>query len=792
MKFSEAWLREWVDPPVSTEALVEQLTLAGLEVDSAEPVAPSFTGVVVAEIVEVRPHAQSEHLKICVVSAGAAIPLTVVCGAANVGAGLRAPLARIGAKLPEAGTIERSVFRGVASDGMLCSAAELGFADGGAGLMELPREAPVGTDLRAFLALDDRSIDVDLTPNRGDCLGVAGIAREVGVRNKIPVSGPRLQPVAASIQDTFPVVILAPSACPHYAGRVVRGIDPRAETPMWMRERLRRSGVRAISAVVDITNYVMLELGQPMHAFDLARLAGAIKVRFAEHGERMRLLDGQELLLGADTLVIADEERAVAVAGIMGGRDTAVTDATRDIFFESAFFAPRAMAGQARRYRLQTESSQRFERGVDFDLQVRAIERATELLLLICGGQPGPVTAHRSEEHLPRRHPILLRASRIKRLLGISIPGDQVTDTLRRLGMRVEASDDTWRVTSPAFRYDVEIEADLIEEVARIGGYDHVPSHVPVTALHMSATPETKVNLSRIRHALVDRGMQEAVTYSFVDPVIQSRLAPETEALILANPIGPDMAAMRTSLWPGLIQALLYNQNYQAARVRLFEIGLVFSRVDGVIEQRGMIGGAAMGFGYPEQWGAARRAADFYDLKGDVEAILALGGRPDSYEFKAGGQAALHPGQSAVITCDGVAIGMLGALYPSLADELGLRQPVFVFQLELEAVTSGRLPSFRPVVKFPTVRRDLSVVVDRQVSASQVMSCIASAAPGLMVDLQLFDVYQGEGVDLGNKSLALGLIFQGSSSTLVDQEIDALVERVLVKLRWELGAKLRS
>jgi phenylalanyl-tRNA synthetase beta chain len=792
MRFSERWLREWVNPPISTERLVEQLTLAGLEVDSVTPVAPRFSGVVVAKVLEVRP--ATNHLKRCRVDAGRGAPVTVVCGAANVREGLCVALAHVGARLPDRpAPIQCSMVRGVASEGMLLSSAELGLTDAAEALLELPQDAPLGHDLWALLALDDAAIEVDLTPNRGDCLSVAGIAREVGVLNQYPVTGPVIRPVAATIEDTFAVEIGAPAACPHYAGRVIRGIDPSAPTPLWMQERLRRSGVRSISAVVDITNYVMLELGQPMHAFDLEQLRGGIRVRWASEGETLTLLDGQALRVEANTLVIADQARAIALAGIMGGLGTAVTKHTREVFLESAFFSPEAMAGQARRYHLQTESSHRFERGVDFELQARALERATELLTTICGGQPGPVIEHRSAEQLPQRVPILLRASRITRVLGMQIADATVSGQLEQLGMRVESDKTAWRVTPPSFRFDVTIEADLIEELARIAGYDRIPSHLPQRRLKSQHQPETRLSLSRIRQRLVDRGYHEVITYSFVDGAIQARIEPYQAGLMLANPISSELGVMRTSLWPGLIQALHYNQNRQCERIRLFEIGLVFiPREGGDLYQQNRIGGIVAGPAYPQQWGIPSRPVDFFDLKGDVEAMLALTGPSTAYQFEPVEHPALHPGQAAQIQAHGRTLGLMGALHPALIRELSVEGPVFLFQMELEGISQGELPAFRPLSKFPWVRRDISIVLDRDIPASEVIQCLRKDLPEAVKDLQLFDLYEGEGIDFGKKSLALGLIFQGTSSTLIERDIETIVEHLTMRLSHELGAQLRS
>ena len=563
MKFSEQWLREWVNPDISTADLVAQLTMAGLEVDAVEPVAPFFSNVVVGEVLSVEPHPAADRLRVCQVNVGEATPLGIVCGAANVAAGARVPVAMVGAKLPGGLAIERSKLRGVASEGMLCSAKELGLAESAEGLLLLPGDAEPGREVRDYLALNDVSIELGLTPNRGDCLGVAGIARETAVLNRCPVQGPAIDPVAPLIGDEFPVEVDAPHACPRYLGRVVRGIDLQARTPVWMHERLRRSGLRSINAVVDITNYVLLELGQPMHAFDLDKLKGGIRVRMARPGERLQLLDGQQVSCDETTLVIADDSQAVAMAGIMGGAATAVEEGTTQLFLESAFFAPAAMAGRARHYGLHTDSSHRFERGVDPELPRRAIERATALLMSIAGGKPGPIVEKASPADCPDLPAIVLRAARLRRLLGVEIESAEVTDILQRLGMVVSEEQQGWRVTPPSFRFDIRIEADLIEEIARIHGYSKFPSNRPSMRASLPRLPEGRIEAARIRQRLIERGYQEAITYSFVDPRMQAALDPGQAPFALANPISAEMAVMRTSLWPGLMQAVLYNRNRQ-------------------------------------------------------------------------------------------------------------------------------------------------------------------------------------------------------------------------------------
>lgn len=834
MKFSEHWLREWVNPAITTAELSHQMTMAGLEVDAVMPVAPEFKGVVVGEVLAVAPHPDAERLRVCQVNVGGGSPpLSIVCGAANVRAGLRVPAALVGATLPGDMEIKRARLRGVESLGMLCSAKELGLTETSEGLMVLPADAAIGTDIRDYLNLHDVTFELGLTPNRGDCLSVAGIAREVAALNRLAVTAPRIVDVPAiardggsagnagaafrsTITDIFPIAVAASAACPRYVGRVIKGINPRADTPLWMRERLRRSGVRSISAVVDVTNYVLLELGQPMHAFDLAKLNGGIQVRHAEAGEQINLLDGQCMTLQAGTLLICDARQPQAMAGIMGGKDSAIGDDTDTLFLESAFFSQSAVNGQARRYGLHTDSSHRFERGVDPQLPRRAMERATALLLEIVGGQAGPVTEVVSQAHLPQRPPITLRVARIKRLLGADIAHEQVTDSLTRLGMQVVDVAGGWQVTPPSFRFDIVLEADLIEEVARVVGYTSLPSHHPHGALAIAAQPEAVISISRLRQLMIDRGYQEAITYSFVDPAMQRRFDPSIMPLALVNPISAEMAVMRTSLWPGLMQVLIHNQNRQQARIRLFELGTRFMpphpavqvppealAQPGAAEEK-IISGIICGSLVPEQWGEAARPVDFYDIKADVEAILGLvaGGGVTGFMFTAAREgvqhSALHPGQSAcIIRADsGESVGWVGAIHPALENELGLTARVFLFELLMGdgaiGIGQASLPRFRELSKYPVIRRDIALIVDETTSAHAVRACITGAAGELLQNVLLFDVYRGKGVDPGRKSLALGLTWQDSSRTLTDGDIDALMEQVVNKLRVNLGAKLRD
>jgi phenylalanyl-tRNA synthetase beta chain len=793
MRFSEAWLREFVDPDLTGEALGAQLTMAGLELDAVEAAAPPFEQVVVARVVGVAPHPNADRLRVCQVDPGDGRTewLSVVCGAPNVRADMRVALAMVGAVLPGGVKIKRSKLRGVASEGMLCSSRELGLGEDHDGIMDLPEDAPAGTSLREYLALDDTVIEIDLTPNRGDCLGLLGLAREIGALNGIDPRPDAVAAVPPAHDECRAIRLSAPAACPVYAGRVVRSISPQAVTPMWMRERLRRSGVRCIHPVVDVTNYVMLERGQPMHGFDCRRLTGAIDVRTAGAGERLVLLDGRETTLTPDMLVIADESGPVALAGIMGGAATMVDEQTVDVFFESAFFAPDAIAGRARRLGLHTDASHRYERGVDPAGQVAALERATALLLEIAGGEAGPICLAREEGALPPREPIHLRRARLDRLVGTSVPDALVEDRLARLGLEVAREEAGWRVTPPSHRFDLAIEVDIVEEVARLYGYDNVPSRGESAVLDARPVPEGRLADSRAKCLLVDRDYQEAITYSFVDPDL---LAPfdygSGDVARLANPISSDLAVMRPSLLPGLLQALRQNASRQQSRVRLFEIGArYFPATTGVREEK-TIAAVACGTADPEGWANEARNIDFFDLKGDVEALLALGGGEAA--FAPAEQPAMHPGQSAVVTRNGEIIGVLGALHPAVCAALDLPDRVYAFELRADAVLAARLPGFRPVSRHPQIRRDLALLVPEAVTAGELRATMAEAGGMLLQEIVIFDEYRGDKVDSGLKSIALGLILQDSSRNLTSEEADRLIEAIRDRVAKDLNARIRD
>ena len=789
MKISEQWLREWVAPRMTARQLAERLTLAGLEVGAIAPAAPPLSNVVVGKILTVAPHPQADKLRVCSVDAGARKPLTIVCGAPNAAPGLVAPLALVGARLPNGTEIKAVDIRGVASEGMLCSQAELGLEES-SGLWELDDGLVPGRPLTKALGLDDHILEIDLTPNRGDCLSVAGVAREVAALTGARLKLPAIKDAPVKTRKRLNVTLKAQQDCPHYAGRIVEGINPAAVTPFWMRERLRRAGLRSIHPVVDVTNYVMLELGQPMHAFDSARLSGAIEVRHARKNENIQLLDGQRLMLDPGTLVIADARAPVAIAGVMGGMDSAVHAGSTSVFLESAYFRPEAIARCARGLGLISESSQRFERGVDPRLQRLALQRATGLLIGFAGGHAGPISEKITVRHIPGRRPIVLRSSRVARLLGMDMPVTSMRKTLSRLGMRVQNAAGGLRVTAPSYRFDIARECDLIEELARVTGYDRVPSRSPVMRMTASLPSERRLDAARFQSVLMARDYHEAITYSFVEPELQTLLDPHTAPLTLANPIAADLAAMRTTLWPGLLTALSYNLNRQQPRIRLFEIGPRFVPGPKGVSEESALAGVICGLAAPEQWGLPKRAADFYDLKGDVEALLSLA--PVAVEIRLGQHPALHPGQCAAVLRQGAQIGLFGALHPELQAKLGLDTPVFLFELSMAGLSLAEIPRFREISKYPSVRRDLAVVVAESTPAQAVRDCVASAAGGLLANLELFDEYHGEGIDFGRKSLALALTLQDSSRTLNEEAAEAVIQRVVAALRSELGAQLRQ
>lgn len=795
MKFSESWLREWVNPSVTTDELTHQITMAGLEVDDVLPVAGTFTGVKVGHVVECGQHPDADKLRVTKVDVGEEELLDIVCGAPNCRQGLKVAVATVGAVLPGDFKIKKAKLRGQPSHGMLCSFSELGIDVESNGIMELAEDAVIGTDFREFLALNDVTIDVDLTSNRADCFSLRGMAREVGVLNRADVAEPAVSPVAPTIDANISIEVKAPAACPRYLGRIVKNVNVQAQTPLWMQEKLRRCGIRSIDPIVDITNYVMLEQGQPMHAFDLAKIEGGIVVRLAEQGEKLTLLDGNEAELNADTLIIADHNKALAIAGIFGGEHSGVSTETKDVLLECAFFAPDHIRGRARSYGLHTDSSMRYERGVDYALQHAAMERATQLLIDICGGDVAPVVAAESDADLPKPNTVALRRTKLDNLLGHHIADADVVEILQRLGMSVETTAEGWTATAPTWRFDIAIEQDLVEEVGRIYGYDNIPNQAPAAALNMNLHKEANLPLKRVRDLLVDRGYHEAITYSFVEPEQQKLIVPDIEPLILPNPISADMSAMRLSLIQGLLNTVVHNQKRQQPRVRLFEQGLRFipdQAAENGMRQEPMLAGVISGTRGEEHWNLETATVDFFDLKGDVEAILELTANGKAYSFAAAKHPALHPGQSAAIVLDGKTIGVIGTVHPELERKFGLNGRTIVFEIEWSAINTKVIPEAVALSKFPSNRRDIAVVVDDAVASGDIVKACLEQGGEFLKDAKLFDVYVGKGVEDGKKSLAIALTLQSAERTLEDADIAGAVEAIVAHVSAKFGATLRD
>ncbi len=792
MKLSENWLRELVRVEVDRTTLTRALTMAGLEVEGVTVLGEGLTGIVVAQIVSVEKHPEADRLHVCSVDAGTGTPLQIVCGAPNARVGIKVPLATVGADLPGGAVIKKAKLRGVESFGMLCSAKELGIDNDASGLLELPDAAPIGQPLAEYLGLPDASIELSLTPNRADCLSVYGVAYDVAALFAGTVNVPVQAAVAVTSSAQRNVQLQAGSDAPRYLGRVLEGIDMAAHTPLWMAERLRRGGVRPINPVVDVTNYVMLELGQPMHAFDHDALHGDIVVRHARAGETLKLLDGNTATLDESYLLVADQNAPLAVAGIMGGFDSRVTAQTRDIFLESAHFAPHAIMGRARNLGLHTEASHRFERGVDPQLPQRALERASELLLSIVGGQAGPMTVAERLDDLHQPMPVALRRARLARVLGVSVSDGEVLRTFTALGMQVVVTDDGWQVTAPSRRFDIEREEDLIEEVARIFGYDNIPTHSPSGALSLAIEPEGRLSELGVREQLAVRGYHEAVNLAFLGSDTLAQWGFVDGLVRVANPLSADLAVMRPSLLPGLVDALAHNRARQQSRVRLFELGRVFAAGDLPLETP-TLAVVACGGARAEQWGEPSRVVDFHDVKGDLDALIAWGGEPQRWSVDSEALPSwLHPGRGARVLRDGAAVGYLGALHPRLAHALGLGDDMQVLELALEPLLARRLPRARPVARFPSVRRDLAFDLPEDIRWSQVEQVVRATLGAQLATLLLFDRYSGKGVDFGRKSLAMGLILQDASRTLTDDDADRCVREAIAALEQTCKAKLRG
>ncbi|MBX2883612.1 MAG: phenylalanine--tRNA ligase subunit beta [Granulosicoccus sp.] len=813
MKFSEKWLREWVDPPVDTTALADQLTFLGLEVDEVTSASPGFNDVVAATIVEINAHPKADRLKICQVDDGSGELLSVVCGAPNARSGLVSALARVGGQLPDGTRLKKAKLRGVESHGMLCSAAELGLADENDGIWELPDTLSAGTDLAQWLELDDAVIDIELTPDRGDCLSIRGIARDLCAKNDLPMALHEITSVVAQTEQRWPVQVHDGCACVRYCSRVISEVDLTVRSPQWMIERLRRAGVRSINVAVDITNYVMLELGQPMHAFDLDKIQGAIQVRHANSDERLLLLDGREVLLHDDTTIIADDSGPVGIGGIMGGESTGVTQDTRHVLFESALFLPEMIAGKPRRYASPTESAHRFERGVDPAGQLEALEYASGLIQTIAGGKAGPVEDWQNSQRLPERPALQVRTTRLQRLLGISPSLETVQTIFTRLGIQSQISDAGWQVLAPSYRYDLQIEEDYIEEVARVLGYDSIPRTFATHTPMFRPVRETEVTNYEIKQMLVERGYQEIVTYSFVENTQQTRMRPDLAALSLANPISSELEVMRCTLVGGLISTYRYNLSRQIGSMRLFETGLRFLsnpqslpvdslddhvlaslgedlQIDSSVQQQQMLAGLAAGRQQAENWNADNTAIDFYSIKADIERLFARANAlPVS--FASSDLELLHPAQRAGILIDGKPVGYVGALSPLQLQALDLQGEIFVFEIALDALLHAQIPRVEKLSRFPQVRRDIALLLDEAVSFQSILQTIMQAAPDTVVNVSLFDVYRGDKVEKGKKSMALGLILQDFSRTLEDRDVEQVVSELVAAVHSAHGAVLR-
>ncbi|HEE6561923.1 TPA: phenylalanine--tRNA ligase subunit beta [Acinetobacter baumannii] len=792
MKISENWLRTWVNPAIDSDTLSDQLTMLGLEVDELAPVAKPFTGVVVGEVLTVEQHPDADRLRVTTVNIGSGEPLQIVCGAPNVRAGMKAPVATIGAVLPGDFKIKKGKLRGIESQGMLCGASEIDLEDKIDGLLELPDDAPVGVNIREYLKLDDNVIDISITPNRGDCFSIRGIAREVAVINQLQMNEPEIKSVDATITDEKKVVINTDGA-PRYLGRVIKNVNVKAATPEWMEQALARSGIRTHSILVDVTNYVLMELGQPMHAFDLAKIEGTVHVRQAQPQEKLQLLNDQEVELQDDVMVIADDQKALAIAGIMGGLASSVTDDTTDIFLESAFFAPLAIAGRARRFGLHTDSSQRYERGVDFELPLIAMNRASQLIQELAGGEFGPITVAEKSDLLPKREAIELKQAQVDQLLGYKVAAEFITDALTRLGCEVTIqADGEWSVVPPSHRYDMAIYQDLIEEVARIDGYDNIQISLPSMDVQL-AKYQDRFEIAQLRQTVVTLGYQEAISFSFADAKLEKQLNPQVSPLMLANPISSDLAAMRSTLLSSLIPCVQYNLNRQQSRVRFFELGLRFDyqKANSIqdLKQIPTLALVAVGSREPESWHAKPQPMDFFDFKGEVEEILAAG--RVKVEYVRSERPWLHPGQSAEILVDGQSIGYLGRLHPSLENELDL-STTWVAELDQAAVLQSYVSNFTELSRFPSVRRDIALLISDNINVRDIQQLIEKTGGELLDSTWLFDVYTGQGVEEGKRSLAFALLWQHPSRTLEDAEIKSGMDNIIQVLENTYQATLRA
>ncbi|MDN4060137.1 phenylalanine--tRNA ligase subunit beta [Massilia sp. YIM B02769] len=813
MQFSENWLRSLVDPKMNSDELAHLLTMSGLEVEEVEPVAPPFSNVVVAHVVEVAKHPNADRLNVCQVDVGTGTLLNIVCGAPNVRAGMKAICAKAGAVLPPGADgkpfeIKVGKLRGVESQGMMCSAKELKISEESSGLMELPEDAPVGTNIRDYLGLNDLKFTIKLTPNKADCLSVLGVAREVSALTGSPLSLPSARAVAVTTDEVLPAKISAPDLCGRFTGRVIRGLNAKAATPEWMKRRLERSGQRSVSALVDISNYVMLEVGQPSHVFDLSKIHGAIDVRWGKAGETLKLLNGNTIAVDEWVGVIADDKEIESLAGIMGGDSTAVTLDTTDIYLEAAFWWPNAIQGRARKYNFSTDASHRFERGVDFANTVENIERITALIVEICGTNEtkvGPVDDQ--VVNLPQRQPVVLRTARAAKVIGVDVTDEMIADIFNRLGLPFthkldENGAGQFSVTAPSYRFDIEIEEDLIEEVARVYGFENIPANPPVAPSAMLIEPENTRSLFAVRHQLADLGYQEVVNMSFVESAWEQDFAGNDAPIKLQNPIASQMSVMRSTLIGGLLANVRYNLNRKAGRVRVFEVGAIFKRnaevVDGPLavagfEQPKRVGAIAYGPAVDEQWGVATRAVDFFDVKADLEALFA----PRVVRFNKAEHPALHPGRCATVELDGKVVGFIGELHPRWLQKYDLPQAPVLFEVDAAALQERVVPAHTEISKFPGATRDLALLVKQDVPAQAVLDSFTAAASAhpngkILQAVVLFDEYRGKGLEADEKSLAFRFSLQDTQSTLQDDAVEALMAAVADAAKEKHSATLRG
>ena len=794
MLIPESWLRTLANPSMTTAELAHLLTMSGLEVESCTPVAPPFTGIVVGEVLTVAKHPNADKLSLCSVNAGQGEPLQIVCGAPNVRAGMKVPLAMIGASLPGL-EIKAAKMRGVESQGMLCSARELGMSEDHSGLLELDAAAVVGGNVRDLLQLDDHVFEIKLTPNKADCLSVLGVAREVAALTRAKLLPPDVKPVAAKSDAKVAFGITDADGCGRFTGRAIRNVNAKAPTPDWMKQRLERAGQRSISALVDVTNYVMLELGRPLHVYDQDKLTGAIDVRWGRAGEKLKLLNDQTVDVDASVLCIADGSGPIGLAGIMGGDSTKAELETTNIFLESAFFFPAAIAGRSRRYNFSSDASHRFERGVDFDNNIAGIERATQLVLDICGGEPGPTVDLVSR--LPERKPVAMRIERARKIIGVPVSADEMADIFTRLSLPFTRSDDAFTVTPPSYRFDIEIEEDLIEEIARVYGFERIPANPPSAPAAMRTEPEGRRSLHALRALLAGRDYQEVVNFSFVDAGWEADLAGNPDPIKLLNPIASHQSVMRSTLLGGLIETIRYNAARKLSRIRVFEVGRAFLRDASVKEgdlavaglhQPMRIAAAAFGPADEEQWGIPVRGVDFFDLKADVEAMV----WPRTARFEAATHPALHPGRSARAWVDGEALGWIGELHPRWQARFELPQPVVVFELDATLLQAVPVPHPGQPSRFPSVVRDLAVLVDAERPVQALLDALSAEKPAIVRSVRLFDLYHGKNLPAGRKSLAFRIVMQDTEKTLTDAEADSAIAQMIELLGQRFGATLRS